>query len=190
MGGKKETKKTGKKKDDKLLAERGAMTYEAMEKKKQKSVLGLIVALVVVLAGSVIFMGAVGGWFDDAKVVLDEDSWCEGGCEMVDLTGEAYEGMVSDGKSFVMFVDQSGCTTADKLRGFTVNWAREKGVKVYKMMFSDAKKTSLHDYVKYYPSVVVVSKGKPVVWLRADEDEDSDAYNKEEAFVEWISGWL
>ena len=179
-----------KKKDSKPMAERGAMAYEAVEKKKQKSVLGLIVALVVVLVGSVLFMGAVSGWFDDAKVSLDLDSLCEGGCEMVDLTGAEYEGMVDNGKSFVVFVDQSGCTTADKLRGFTMNWARENGVKVYKMMFSDARKTSLHEYVKYYPSVVVVSKGKPVAWLRADEDEDSDAYNKEEAFRGWISRWL
>lgn len=186
MGGKK-GKAEGGKKGEAVQKKTNSSMKEGLARMR---VWQLVMLLVVVVVGTVLLVGAVSGWFGGSKVVLDSESLCEGGCEMVDLTREAYEGMVSDGKSFVMFVDQSGCTTADKLRGFTVNWAREKGVKVYKMMFSDAKKTSLHDYVKYYPSVVVVSKGKPVVWLRADEDEDSDAYNKEEAFVEWISGWL
>ena len=131
-------------------------------------------------------MGAVSGWFDDSKVVLDEEYPCEEKCEMMELTVDTYEELIKKKGSFVIFVDQDGCVTADKLRGFVQNWSNDNGVKVYRMMFSDVRDASLHNYVKYYPSVVVVSKGMPVAWLRADADEDSDAYNFENAFVEWI----
>ena len=158
------------------------------EKQKQMGVLGLIVALVVVLMGSVLFVGAASGWFEDPKVTLDAEFYGEG--EMVDLAGADYEGLVGAGKSFVVFVDQEGCTTADRLEEFVKDLAKEKGIRVQKMVFADVKETSLHDYVKYYPSVVVVSKGKPVAWLRADADEDADAYNETEAFRGWISKYL
>ena len=162
------------------------------EKKKQRNVLGLIVALVVVLMGSVLFVGAVSGWFSDNKVVLDAEYYCSEKCdgEYMDLVGVDYEELVKSGRSFVVFVDQDGCTTADRLRGYVSDYAKEVGVKVYRMMFAEAKELSLHDYVKYYPSVVIVSKGKVVGYLRADSDDDAEMYNDYDAFKKWMSNYL
>ena len=161
------------------------------EKKKQMGVLGLIVALVVVLMGSVVFVGAAAGWFDDPKVVLDAEYSCTEDCEdLMELTAAGYEELIDAKKSFVVFVDQGGCTTADRLRGYVQDFAREKEVRVYRMMFSDMKETSLHDYVKYYPSVVVVGKGVVKAYLRADSDEDAAIYNDEQAFMDWIKKYL
>ena len=168
------------------------------EKKKQMGVLGLVIALVVVLFGGVLFVGAASGWFDSAEVVLDAEYRCEGECdgEFLEgaggsgLTAAEYEELVAAGKSFIVFVDQGGCTTADRLRGYVQDSAREAGVKVYRMMFSEVKESSLHEFVKYYPSVVVVSRGKVVGYLKADSDEDAPAYNDYGAFREWISRYL
>ena len=77
----------------------------------------------------------------------------------------------------MVFVDQGGCKTADNLRGFVLDYAKEKGLKVYRLFFGDMKETSMHDKVKYYPSVVMVSKGRIVGFLRADSDEDAVVYN-------------
>lgn len=159
------------------------------EKKKQMEVLGLIVALVVVLVGGVLFVGAVSGWFGDSKVVLSEEYIGEFQ-DFVNLTREEYEKLMEEGKSFVVFVDQEGCTTADRLEGFVADWANEAKVKAYRMMFSEARETSMREFVKYYPSVVVVSKGKVVGWLRADADEDADAYNEYDAFLTWMLRYL
>ena len=90
----------------------------------------------------------------------------------------------------MVFVDQDGCTTADRLRGYVKDWAASAGVKVYRMMFSEVKESSLHDAVKYYPSVAVVSRGHVVGALRADSDEDAAAYNDYEAFRGWMGRWL
>lgn len=162
------------------------------DKKKQLGVLGLIVALVIVLIGGLIFMGAVAGWFDDPKVVIDSEYTCdsESGCDYMELTAEEYDELVKAQKSFVVFVDQDGCTTADRLRGYVSDWVASRGIKVYRMMFDEVKKSSLHDYVKYYPSTVIVDKGMVRAWLRADSDEDAENYNDYNKFSEWIGQYL
>lgn len=162
------------------------------KKKTELKTWQLVLLLLVVVGGTVLFLGAPSGWFGNGKVVLDAEYYCGENCdgEMMELSGAEYEDLVKEGKSFVVFVDQSGCTTADRLRGYVTDFAREAGVKVYRMMFSEARETSLHDYVKYYPSVVVVSRGKVVAWLRADSDEDADYYNDYEAFKGWAQRYL
>ena len=162
------------------------------EKKRQAGALGLIIALVVVLFGGLLFVGAVSGWFDNSKVVLDAEYLCKDDCdgEYLELSKEDYEKLIKDEKSFIVFIDQGGCKTADTLRSFMVDFARSKGIKVYKMMFEDEKETSLHDTVKYYPSVVMISNGKVVGYLRADSDEDAPMYNNYEDFEKWIRGHL
>ena len=72
------------------------------EKKKQMGVLGLVIALVVVLFGGVLFVGAVSGWFDGTGVVLDAEYKCGETCdgELIDLTASGYEELVGSGASF------------------------------------------------------------------------------------------
>ena len=162
------------------------------DKKKQLGVLGLIVALVIVLIGGLIFMGAVAGWFDDPKVVIDSEYTCdnESGCDYMELTAEGYDELVKAKKSFIVFVDQYGCTTADRLRGYVSDWAASQGIKVYRMMFMDIKESTLYDYVKFYPSVVVVDKGTVRGFLKADLDDHADMYNDYGAFSEWMGRYL
>ena len=53
----------------------------AEERYKNGAVLGLVVALVVILIGGVLFVGAVSGWFDDPKITLDREYYCEKNCD-------------------------------------------------------------------------------------------------------------
>ena len=171
----------------------GGKKPESMQKQLSKmKIWQLVLALILVVGGVVLFVGAVGGWFGGAKVTLDVEYYCEEECdgEYMNISGEEYEKLIEEKKSFVVFVDQTGCNTADKVREYMSDYAKKMGVRVYKIMFDDARETSLHDTVKYYPSVAIISKGKVVGFLRADSDEDSDAYNKYEAFEEWIKRYL
>lgn len=157
------------------------------EKKKQLGVLWLIVVLVVVLIGSVVFVGAVSGWFDDTRVTVNDEYICVDDCgELMELTAEEYGRLIEEKKSFVVFVDQGGCTTADRLREYVRDWSKESGVRVYGMMFKDMKESLLAGFVEYYPSVALVSRGKVVTWLRADSDEDADVYNDYDVFRGWM----
>ena len=152
---------------------------------KNGGVLALVVALVAVLIGGVLFVGAVSGWFDDPKVKLDTEYYAEG-AEFMELSPGEYEGLVEAKKSFVVFVDRDGCTTADRLRKYVTRYMTETGILAYRMMFAELKETSLHENVKYYPSVVVVEKGVVRGYLRADSDDDAGAYNDYDTFKEWM----
>ena len=155
------------------------------DKKKQLGVLGLIIALIVVLFGGLIFMGAVAGWFDDPKVMIDEEYLNEQPV-LKDAKPEDYNSFIDAKSSFIVFVDQDGCTTADRLRGYMNDYINEKGVTAYRMMFEDMKETSLHDFVKYYPSVAIINKGEVKYYLRADSDEDAEMYNDYNVFKNWM----
>ena len=162
------------------------------DKKKSSRALILTIAPVVLLLVGLLIAAAAVGWFNDPKVSLDPEYYCSDDCggEYLELSKENYEKLIADKKSFIIFLDQRGCETADTLRSFVMDFARSKGVKVYKMMFEDEKETSLHDVIKYYPSVVMISKGKVVGYLRADSDEDAPAYNNYEDFEKWIRRYL
>lgn len=160
-----------------------------MAKKKNRKILPLMMALIVVVLGSILFVGAASGWFDSHKVKLDAEYYADG-AEFMELTVGEYEGLVGAKKSFVVFVDQDGCTTADRLREYVTRYMTETGILTYRMMFAEVKESSLHEQVKYYPSVAIVSHGKVVVYLRADSDEDAEMYNNYDVFKEWMGKYL
>ncbi len=163
-----------------------------MGRKKKAKVWQLVLGLIVVVGGTVLFVGAVSGWFGQGKVTLDAEYYCEEGCgeEMAELDERSYEELITDERSFVVFIDQGGCKTADRLREYMKQFAAEEGVVAYRMMFEKVKGTSLHDSVKFYPSVAVISKGRVYRYLRADEDEDAEEYNDYEAFKEWMQNLI
>ncbi len=134
--------------------------------------------------------GGVNGWFV-RPVEMEASDYCEGcGEEYANITVDEYEKKISERKSFVLLVDQTGCTTADKLRGFVTDYARAHDLRVYRIMFNEMKNTALHETVKHYPSVVIFSHGEVVKYLRADKDEDAGIYNNEDEFRDWIDKYV
>ena len=152
----------------------------------------LIAGLLLVVLGSVGFILAVSGVFNSPRAEISAEYLCGENCdgEYIELSPAEYDNLIDEKKSFIVLVDQDGCTTADRLEGFVRDFAISRGFKVFKMMYSDVKKTSLYDFVKYYPSVAVISNGKVIGYLRADEDEDAPAYNNYDEFLRWISRHL
>ena len=95
--------------------------------------------------------------------------------------------MAGAGKSFVVVVDQGGCTTADRIKEYAEKYSNKRFFQIFKIMYSGIKETNLKEAVKYYPSVVVISKGKVIVALRADSDEDALMYNNYDDFENWMN---
>ncbi len=152
----------------------------------------LIGALILVVTESILFAGMLAGWFDAPKVEISSEYMCSTGEaeEFINLTSEEYEDLVAQYKSFVVFVDQDGCTTADGLRARIIDYAKKKGIKINRIMFSEMQETSLHDKVKFYPSVVIISDGEVVAWLRSDSNEDAAIYNNYDALEKWLEKYL
>lgn len=164
---------------------------QVQTRKRQRSVFSLVVGLMVTVVGSLLFVGAVAGWFDSSRAILGAEYSCTGDdCELMELTPDEYEKLIAEKRSFVVLVDQAGCTTADRLKEFMTDYMREQGFKSYKMMFSEMKNSSLHDQVRYYPSVAVIAEGRVLAWLKADSNEDAEAYNQYDTFKEWLQKYL
>lgn len=106
--------------------------------------------------------------------------------ELIDITSSEYTKMIAEGRSFLLMVDQGGCTTADQLRKYMQDYLRETGQIGYRIYFSEIKETSLYEKVKFYPSAVIVRSGEVIAWLKADSDEDADEYNNEDEFDKWM----
>ncbi len=146
---------------------------------------------VVVLGAVFLAVGIVGLIITallNQKFSLDSDQL--GSTEYVDLTGEEYEKLLENKKSFLVFVDQSGCITAEGLRKNLEEIQSEKNFKVYHIMFSDARETSMHEYVKFYPSIVIVGKGEVKSWLKADADEDIERYKTKADLENWLNEYI
>ena len=154
---------------------------------------GLIIALVGILIGGLLFMGAVSNWFSGPKAEIDAEYYCEEDCgeeTFMELTKDGYKELTNAKKSFVVFIDKDGCTTADKMRGFLDDYIKNNKMKIYRMDYDDMKETSMHELVKRYPSVVIVVKGKVFKFLRDDNNEDVDAFESKEAFESWMGKYL
>lgn len=165
---------------------------------KSKPVWALILALILVVGCTLLFVGAAAGWFSEPTLVtLDPEYYTsDTSLENTDgdflalLTATDYQSLIDQQKSFLIFIDQTNCNNADRMRTYVQDYATESGIKPYRMMFSELKNTNLKGQVKYYPSVVVISRGRPVAWLDADSDADAPAYNDYTAFKTWLDGIL
>lgn len=157
----------------------------------------LVLLLIAVVGGSTLFICAVAGLFNDKKVSLSPEYYASDssltlsdGTFLELLTPERLAELEANKKSFIVFADQTDCVNAERLRSFLANYTSETGLKIYRLMFSDLKKTDLKGQVKYYPSVVIFSNGSPVAWLDASSDADANAYNDYDAFKLWLESHL
>lgn len=164
-----------------------------MKKKQGKKIWVLVLALVVVVFGTVLFVGAVSGWFTGPSMAeIDSEYYCNSKCylELKDISVDEYNKMSGDKKSFVVVVDQGGCTTADRVKEYAANYSNKRFFQIFKIAFSKIKDTNLSEAVEYYPSVVIISKGRVIAALRADSDEDAPAYNNYDDFEAWMNKYI
>ena len=151
-------------------------------KRRKWKIIGVTMGGVVIaglIVGLIIFM-MVRPW----PVKLADEYYGES--EMMTLTKDEYEKLLAEGKSFVVMVDNAGCTTTERMRGMMAEFPGEMQFKYYQMMWPEAMESSLHEYVKYFPSVVVVKDGKVAYYLRADADEDAIYYNSGDELEKWL----
>lgn len=146
----------------------------------------LTIGIIGVLLVVGLFFGIMS--YQRRPVVLDAEFYGES--EAMDIDGAGYEKAIAEKKSFVVLVDNENCVTARNMRKMMGGFPEELQFRYYRIMWPEALRVSLHDYVKYFPSVAVVRNGEMVAWLRADADEDAAYYNDAEALEGWLRRWI
>ena len=86
--------------------------------------------------------------------------------------------------------DKPGCVMTADMMGFMADFPDDMQFKYYRMLWEDVAQSSLHEYVKFTPSMAVIYEGKVIDWLQADKDEDADYFNNADALQRWIREYI
>ena len=119
---------------------------------------------------------------------LDEEYYATS--ESIDIDKDEYEKLIAKEKSFVVMIDKPGCITTSEMRSAMANFSDEYQFKYYRMMWEEVKESSLHEYVKFTPSIAVIHNGKVIDWLDADSDEDAEYYDSAESLQRWLKEYI
>ena len=164
------------------------MSVESAQKKTKTFKIATLCILILAVFAIVIVITFSQGKPDMPFRLSDE---YYGTSEMLTgLTAEGYEKLLSEKRSFVVMVDKPGCITTPPMRERMANFPDNMQFKYYQFMWSEAKESSLHNYVTFVPSVAIIREGEVVAWLRADSDEDTEYFNSAEALQSWVAKYV
>ena len=110
--------------------------------------------------------------------------------EFIDIDHSKVEDLIKSKENFVVFIYQPMCTMSSSFEEILDEYMKKSKISIYKMSFTDMKKTSLKDTVKFYPSFIIFKDGEVVDFLDADSDEDTKKYKELDAFKEWFEGYV
>ena len=110
--------------------------------------------------------------------------------EFIDIDHSKVEDLIKSKENFVVFIYQPMCTMSSDFEKLLDEYMDIRKISIYKMSFTDMKKTSLKDIVKFYPSFIIFKDGEVVDFLDADSDEDTNNYKILKAFKEWFEGYV
>ena len=154
--------------------------------KKKTGIIISSVAITSLLAvGGIIFAITLNA---DKPFRLDDEYYATS--EAITITKSDYEQLITNKKTFIVMIDKPGCTTTQAMREYMSNFPADMQFKYYRMMWQEVKNSSLHNFVKFTPSVAIINNGEVKVWLQADRDEDTEYFNSSEALQSWIRKYI
>ena len=122
------------------------------------------------------------------KIKLEDKYY--GKSKYIDLDYSKVDDLIESKENFVIFIYQPMCTMSSSFEVLLDEYMKKSKISVYKMSFTDMKKTSLKDTVKFYPSFIIFKDGEVVDFLDADSDEDTKKYKELDAFKEWFESYV
>lgn len=98
--------------------------------------------------------------------------------------------LISDQKSFGLFVSQPSCQASTDLAKYLNAFTDTYQIKFYEISFSTLRDHNIVPDLRFYPSFVLFRDGEVVDFLEADSDEDTPAYTSADGFVAWFSEYI
>ena len=119
---------------------------------------------------------------------LEDEYYGESESMLIDK--DEYERLISEKKSFIVMIDKPGCLKTAEMSVSLSGFPDDMQFKYYHLYWDEAKESSLHEKVKYTPSVALIHEGEVVDWLDADAKEDEPLYNDSKALQDWIREYI
>ena len=124
----------------------------------------------------------------DNKFYLEEKYY--NNSEFIELSIDNYNELVEDKETFGIYIYQPMCVTSNEFGEVLKEYSENYQLTFYKMPFSLTKETNLKDYIKYYPSFVIIHNGEILDYLDANSDDDTLVYKSVDGFKEWFESYV
>ena len=145
---------------------------------KKKVLICLFSALTILLAGC--------DFGSTKKFYLDDEFY--GSWKMIEITAEKFSEL--DNENYVLFTYNNFCAMAIPCEEIFDEFLEQNDVTFLSMRYDEFKKTTLHETVKFAPSIVVVKNWKVIAYLDSEKDEDLVRYQDVEEFGKWINKYV
>ena len=110
--------------------------------------------------------------------------------EIIEIDKNEFDELVQDKKSFAVFIYESNCTTSNDFSKVLTEFSNKNQINIYKMSFGNMKRTLLNNKIKFYPSLVLINKGKLFDYLDAESDEDKEYYKNADELENWFFSYV
>ena len=97
---------------------------------------------------------------------------------------------LSDNETYVLYIYNNYCNFQIPCDEIFKKFMEKYNIDFLSMPFKDFKNTSFYDYVKYAPSVIIISDGKIISYLDANSDDDLSKYQDEKEFELWLDKYI
>ncbi len=119
---------------------------------------------------------------------LDSEYYNKG--EYIQIDVKKVQELVENKKNFLLFTYNNYCNLPIPCDSIFQKVMDKYNIDVLKIPFSEFKETVFYDTVKLAPSLIIVKEGEIVDYLKADQDEDTDRYQKVNDFRDWLNKYV
>lgn len=127
---------------------------------------------------------------NDSKSIFSFEEEYYGRISFEELSLDSLNHLLDDKKSFGLFIYQPLCASSVNFNKVLTEFSNTYKIGFYKMPFDELKQSKIGEYVKYYPSFIIIHNGEIVDFLDANNNEDSYYYNSVDEFKDWFSSYV
>lgn len=109
---------------------------------------------------------------------------------MTEIKMDELNHLIDKKESFAIFIYQPMCVISSDFEKILLDFLEDNKISIYKIAFSNIKRTSIGKLIKHYPSFIIYSNGKMIDFLEADKDEDVEYYSSKDGFERWFTKYV
>lgn len=150
---------------------------------RKKLQLTILILLLIIFASVGVFL-----YISNRPIKLSEESYSRG--DIISVPIAEVETLANDKKSFLVFISQPECRTADDFEKVINELISQTRLLIYKTDFMYLRDTELAPEVRHYPSLLVFRDGKLLAFLDPSSDADTAAFKNPADLKSWLSKYI
>lgn len=93
-------------------------------------------------------------------------------------------------ENYILYTYNPYCSFEIPCEDIFKKFMKKNKIDIISLPFSKFKSTYLYQKIKYAPSIIIINKGKPIAYLDANSDKDTEKYQDEKVFETWVKKYI